>query len=162
VATHEISSLHVTRNVLRSLELCGYPSGQVRLIINRAPETGRATAREIESAVGAPVFATLANDYASLSECYSSGRLLPNRGKLARGLQSLAAAMTGDKAAPKRTLASRIATRLLMKMARPAEGTRPAPPDAFVWQERVGAAVVASPVGIEKPAHPLLEAPLNS
>src|SRR5262249_54501046 len=113
VATHEIASLHFTKKVFRSLELAGYPLAQVRLVVNRTPTTIRATIKEIESAVGVKVFAALPNDYTSLSECYSSGRLLPNRGKLATGIQSLAASITGEKVAPKQNLAARIAGRVL-------------------------------------------------
>jgi len=165
VATHEIASLHFTKKVFRSLENAGYPLAQVRLVVNRTPATVRATIQEIEAALGAPVFVALPNDYASLSECYSSGRLLPNRGKLASGIQSLAAKITGEKVAPKQNLASRIAGRVLMRG--PARDERTVlPPDAFVWQEPSGQRKVPATTlplldGPRVPVSPALPVPVR-
>ena len=108
VATHEIAPLHVTKNIFRSLENAGYPLDQVRLIINRVPNLGPALGKEVERVLKVPVFLSLPNDYEALSDCYSYGRLLPKRNKLAAGIETLAAAMIGEKSGPKKNLASRL------------------------------------------------------
>jgi pilus assembly protein CpaE len=108
VATHEIAPLHVTKNIFRSLENSGYPLDRVRLIINRVPNIGPALTKEVERVLKVPVFLSLPNDYEALSDCYSYGRLLPKRNKLAAGIETLASAMTGEDPAPKKNLTSRI------------------------------------------------------
>jgi pilus assembly protein CpaE len=140
VATHEIASLHVTQKIFRSLDHSGYPRHQVRLVINRAPDSLRATAREIEGAIGTPVFAALPNDYKALYECYSSGRLLSKRTKLARGIQLLAAGMMGEKVEPKRNLAVRIlrgcAERVLRgRRDQEVDRAQVIPSEVLTWQE---------------------------
>ncbi len=107
VATHEIAPLHVTKNILRTLETAGYPLDRVRLIINRVPHSASAICKEIEKALGISVFLSLPNDYETLSNCYSYGRLLPQKNKLAAGIQTLAATIMGEKTEPKKTLSSR-------------------------------------------------------
>jgi pilus assembly protein CpaE len=108
VATHEIAPLHMTKNILRTLEHAGYPLDRVRLIVNRVPHSAAAICKEVEKAMGVPVFLSLPNDYETLSDCYSYGRLLPQKNKLAAGIHTLAATMMGEKAEPKKTLASRL------------------------------------------------------
>lgn len=108
VATPEISPLHMTRNILRSLEAKGYPADRVHLVVNRASHTGAAMSKQIEKVLGVPVFLSLPNDYETLSDCYSSGRLLPQRNKLAAGIHALAAAMMGERPEVKKNLAARL------------------------------------------------------
>jgi pilus assembly protein CpaE len=107
IATPEIAPLQMTKNILRSLENAG-GLDRVRLVLNRIPRSGSITRKEVEKVLGVPVFLGLPNDYTALSNCYSSGLLLPRRNKLAGGLQTLAAAMMGESAMPKETWASRL------------------------------------------------------
>jgi len=107
ITTPEIAPLQMTKNILRLLENAG-GMDRVRLVLNRIPRTGSVTRKEVETVLGVPVFLGLPNDYTALSNCYSSGLLLPPRNKLAAGLQSLASAMMGETAGPKETWAARL------------------------------------------------------
>jgi len=100
IATDEITPLHMTRQIFRTVDEMKYPRERVRFVLNRMPRSSRSRNKEIAKVLGIPVFATLPNDYSALYECYSYGRLLPRRSKLARGISSLSARIIGE---PERT-----------------------------------------------------------
>ncbi len=144
VATNEITPLHMAKQVFRTLDHEEYPRERVRFILNRVGWNGRATTKEIEKVLGFPVFISLPNDYAALHECYSYGRLLPPRSKLAAGIESLVTEMMGEAAEPKGNIMRRLLGR---------------PPNARHATERAPQAP-SSPEPAP-PSNPAAEAPRN-
>jgi len=122
VATHEIIPLHMTKQMLGALDASGFPRERIRLIINRLPRNHRAEIRELENVLGIPVALSLPNDYESLHECYSSGKLLPESSRIAAAIRSVVAMMMGERIEPK----PNIAMRFLQKWTRSGGVTEPA------------------------------------
>src|ERR1035437_1760640 len=63
-----------------------------------------------------PVALSLPNDYDSLHECYSYGKLLPESSHVAAAIRSVAAMMTGEHIEPKN-----IVVRFFQKWTRPCQ-----------------------------------------
>ena len=122
VATHEIIPLHMTKQMLGALDASGFPRERIRLIINRLPRNHRAEIRELENVLGIPVALSLPNDYESLHECYSSGKLLPESSRVAAAIRSVVAMTMGEPIEPK----PNIAMRFLQKWTRSGGVTEPA------------------------------------
>jgi pilus assembly protein CpaE len=95
VATNEILPLYMTRQMLPALETSGFPRERVRLVLNRLPRSG-SNVRDVEKALGFPVALTVPNDYESLHECYSSGKLLPESSAVAAQMRSVVACILGE------------------------------------------------------------------
>jgi pilus assembly protein CpaE len=95
VTTHEIPALHQTKQLVQLLIESGYPKDRLRLVLNRMPKRSDVTLDELESMLGITVFATLANDYQSLQEAFTEGRMLDTSSHLGRDLERLAAKIAG-------------------------------------------------------------------
>ncbi len=95
VTTHEIPALHQTKQLVQLLLDSGYPRDRLRLVLNRIPKRSDVTLDELESMLGITIFATLANDYQSLQEAFTEGRMLDTSSHLGRDLQRLAAKIAG-------------------------------------------------------------------
>lgn len=95
VATPEIAPLYAAKQILQAVRQTGYPEELISLIANRAGNDVLSRAKEIEKILGTSVSFSLPNDYTALYESYCSGKLLPHSSKLARGIQAMAASLTG-------------------------------------------------------------------
>jgi len=95
VSTLEVPALHQAKQVLQILMDGGYGKDRLRLILNRVPKRSELAPGEIEKILGLPVYAVLPSSYPELHECYSMGKLLPERSYLGRQIRDLALRMTG-------------------------------------------------------------------
>jgi len=95
VSTLEVPALHQAKQVLQILMDGGYGKDRLRLILNRVPKRSELAPGEIEKILGMPVYAVLPSCYPELHECYSMGKLLPERSYLGKQIRELALKMAG-------------------------------------------------------------------
>ena len=105
VTTLEVPALHQAKQVLQILMDGGYGKDRIRLILNRVPKRSELAPGEIEKILGLPVFAVLPSCYPELHECYSIGKLLPERSVLGKHIRELAKRMAGIEEPPKKRFA---------------------------------------------------------
>ena len=102
VSTLEVPALHQAKQVLQILMDGGYGKDRLRLILNRVPKRSELAPGEIEKILGLPVHAVLPSCYPELHECYSMGKLLPERSYLGKEIRALALRMAGIAEPPKK------------------------------------------------------------
>jgi pilus assembly protein CpaE len=102
VSTLEVPALHQAKQVLQILMDAGYGRDRLRLILNRVPQRSELAPGEIEKILGLPVYAVLPNSYSELHECYSLGKLLPEKSYLGKQIRELAMRMAGIDEQPKK------------------------------------------------------------
>jgi len=103
VSTLEVPALHQAKQVLQILMDAGYGKDRLKLILNRVPKRSELAPEEIEKILGLPVYAVLPSSYPELHECYSLGKLLPERSFLGKQIKDLAMRMAGlDEQKPKK------------------------------------------------------------
>jgi pilus assembly protein CpaE len=102
VSTLEVPALHQAKQVLQILMDAGYGKDRLKLILNRVPKRSELAPGEIEKILGLPVYAVLPSSYPELHECYSLGKLLPERSFLGKQIRELALRMAGVDEPPKR------------------------------------------------------------
>ncbi|HTQ57042.1 MAG TPA: AAA family ATPase [Bryobacteraceae bacterium] len=103
VSTLEVPALHQAKQVLQILMDAGYGKDRLKLILNRVPKRSELAPEEIEKILGLPVYAVLPSSYPELHECYSLGKLLPERSFLGKQIKELAMRMAGvDEQKPKK------------------------------------------------------------
>jgi len=103
VSTLEVPALHQAKQVLQILMDAGYGKDRLKLILNRVPKRSELAPGEIEKILGLPVYAVLPSSYPELHECYSLGKLLPDRSFLGKQIRELALRMAGiDEPAKKK------------------------------------------------------------
>ena len=92
VSTIEVAALHGLKAIAQGL----FGQGEkLQLILNRTPKTMDVSAQELEKILGRSLYATLPNDYLSLYQSYSSGKLLDGSTRLAQHFGVLAATIAG-------------------------------------------------------------------
>jgi pilus assembly protein CpaE len=105
VFTQDIPSL---KNASRSIAIfrrLGYGNDKIKLVVNRYNKRGKLTLEEIEDALGAPVSATIANDYPTVVGAINAGRLLIDtapRARVTRDIRALAALLEPEAPTPRR------------------------------------------------------------
>jgi pilus assembly protein CpaE len=100
VTTLEVPALHQAKQVSQILMDAGYGKDRLKLILNRVPKRSELAPAEIEKILGLPVYAALPSCYPELHECYSVGKLLPERSVLGKAIRELALRMAGVDQAP--------------------------------------------------------------
>jgi len=95
VTTLEVPALHQAKQVLQILMDAGYGKDRLKLILNRVPKRSELAPGEIEKIMGVPVYAVLPSCYPELHECYSMGKLLPERSMLMQAIRDLSLRIAG-------------------------------------------------------------------
>jgi pilus assembly protein CpaE len=95
VTTLEVPALHQAKQVLQILMDAGYGKDRLKLILNRVPKRSELAPGEIEKIMGVPVYAVLPSCYPELHECYSMGKLLPERSMLMHAIRDLSLRIAG-------------------------------------------------------------------
>jgi pilus assembly protein CpaE len=95
VTTAEVPALHETQQIIRQLLETGYPQSKLHVVLNRLSRRMEISLDEMESMLGLPVFATVVNDYQSLEEAYSQGRLADPSSAAGQSFARLAAKVAG-------------------------------------------------------------------
>ncbi len=95
VTTLEVPALHQAKLIIQKLLDSGYPRNRLHLVLNRAPKRFDITLDELEGMLGAPVYAVLPNDYQSLNESYTEGKLLSPSSALGKHFSRLAMKIAG-------------------------------------------------------------------
>jgi pilus assembly protein CpaE len=95
VATLDVPALHHAKIVIQKVLESGYARERIHLLLNRAPKRFDVSLQEIESMLGAAVFAIIPSDDAALNECYSEGKLLPAGADFRRHFNRLAMKIAG-------------------------------------------------------------------
>jgi pilus assembly protein CpaE len=101
VTTLEIPALHQAKQTVDTLLASGYPRDHLHLIVNRAPKRMDIETAELEKMIGAPVYASIPNNYPELYRSYSEGRLLPPGSRLGQHFAELSRKLAGVEEAPK-------------------------------------------------------------
>jgi len=102
VSTLEVPALHQAKQVLQILMDAGYGKDRLKLILNRVPKRSELAPGEIEKILGLPVYAVLPSCYPELHECYSVGKLLPERSVLGKAIREIALRIAGVEQPPKK------------------------------------------------------------
>ncbi len=89
VCTTEVAALHLAREKIGFLRDHGLAE-RARLVLNRVSKHSVLNAAEVEELIGAPVVATLANDYHSVARSISSGQCLAPGSDLGKQLARFA------------------------------------------------------------------------
>ena len=113
VCQPELPSVKLAKMRRTELESCEIPSDNVKVLVNRW-ERGRLSVENIEKAVGAPVFATLPNDYKEVRNAISDSRLASPGSSFSKGCEILARTISGlpenHHSFPKFTLLRKLST----------------------------------------------------
>jgi pilus assembly protein CpaE len=118
-----VPSVRAARRSLEIFQKLNYlvVPDRVRLVLNRRTDQGAITAAQLKDTLGLPVFASIANDYATVSQAINMGKPLCGgavpEGKAGRDLAVLARLLvpteesakqaTTEEAAPRRSGARR-------------------------------------------------------
>ncbi len=95
VTTLEVPALHQAKLIVQKLLESGYSRNRVHLILNRAPKRYDITVEELEGMLGAPIYAVLPNDYQSVNESYTEGKMLASGSALGKHFGRLASKIVG-------------------------------------------------------------------
>ncbi|MBZ5608165.1 MAG: AAA family ATPase [Acidobacteriia bacterium] len=95
VTTLEVPALHQAKLIIQKLLDSGYGANRLHLVLNRAPKRFDVTLEELERMLGAPVYATLPDDYQALNESYTEGKLLSPGSTLGKHFSRLAMKIVG-------------------------------------------------------------------
>ena len=95
VTTMEVPALHQAKQIIQRLLDSGFPRENLRLLMNRMPRHPDLTLQEIEKALGHDIYGTVPNDYQSLYESYSEGRLLDENTAVRRYLAQVVRKIAG-------------------------------------------------------------------
>jgi Flp pilus assembly CpaE family ATPase len=95
VATPELPSLYETARVLKRLFEVGGTRERTRLILNRTSRVGPCSIGDLETALGYPAYATLADCSSDLHEAYADGRFLDPRLPLHKQVSQIACKALG-------------------------------------------------------------------
>ena len=95
VTTIEVPALHQAKAITQRLLDSGVRRDSLRLVINRMPRNPDLTLQEMETLLGIEIYATVPNDYPSLHDCYSEGRLLGADTPIRRHLSNVACRIAG-------------------------------------------------------------------
>ena len=76
VTTPEVPALHAAKQIIQVLLDAGYSRSQLHLVLNRTTRRTDVTIEELETMMGLPVHATIANDFEAFYEAFSEGRLV--------------------------------------------------------------------------------------
>ncbi len=99
VATGDVPSLYEAKRIVQKLGELGYPSEQVKLILNRASPADL-DVPELAKTFGMPISGFLPEARRELHEAYAEGKLLPANSALRKQIASLAEDLTGAAAEP--------------------------------------------------------------
>ncbi len=89
VTTPEMPALQMTKVLNQQLSRLGFRRDRIRLVLNRMSRRVELDAKEIESAIGIDIYASMPNDFTALDQAYSSGRLLPEKNQLRESIRRL-------------------------------------------------------------------------
>lgn len=96
VASPDVLSLYLVKQILRQLQEINYSTDRVRLILNRSVEyDDRIVSEEAEKMLGISTFWSMPNDYSGLSEAYANGGLLAPRSPLSRQISQMVSEISG-------------------------------------------------------------------
>jgi len=95
VTTPEVPALHQAKQVVQVLLDAGYSRSHLRLVLNRTTKRVDVTFDELETMLGVPVFATVVNDFDSLYEAFSEGRLVSDSSGASTDFARLAGKIAG-------------------------------------------------------------------
>src|SRR4029077_17401882 len=87
--------LHQAKQIIQTLLDAGYSRSQLRLVLNRATRRTDVTIEELETMMGIPVHATIANDFEAFYEAFSDGRLVDSSTDPGEDFARLAAKIAG-------------------------------------------------------------------
>jgi pilus assembly protein CpaE len=95
VTTPEVPALHQAKQIIQILLDAGYSRSQLRLVLNRTTRRTDVTIDELETMMGLPVYATIANDFEAFYEAFSDGRLVDSSTAPGEDFARLAAKIAG-------------------------------------------------------------------
>jgi pilus assembly protein CpaE len=94
VATADVPSLYEAKRIVQKLSELRYPSGQIKLILNRASRADM-DVPELEKTFGIPISAFFPEARRELHDAYAEGKLLPGNSSLHKQITRIAEDMTG-------------------------------------------------------------------
>jgi Flp pilus assembly CpaE family ATPase len=96
VSTPEVVSLHLARRRVSELLDLGVKHESIHLVLNRVGSKKTLNVGDVAEVVGIPVFASLCNDYAGVSDAALKGGLVPKDSNLGREIRNLAQQIVGS------------------------------------------------------------------
>jgi len=97
VSTPEMVSLHLARRRVNELVSRGISERKLRLVISRADSARAVNAVDIAGVVGIPIYWSIPNNYAAVSEAALNGALVADGSRLGRAYAALAFNIAGVK-----------------------------------------------------------------
>jgi pilus assembly protein CpaE len=95
VTTPDVPALHQAKQIVQLLLDAGYSRSHLRLILNRTTKRIDVTLDELESMLGVPVYATVADDSDALYEACSEGRMVDRSSAPGEDYARIAAKIAG-------------------------------------------------------------------
>ena len=100
ISTPEVVSLHLARRRVNELLNLGVSQKNIHLVLNRVGSKKTLNVEDVSEVVGIPVFSSLPNDYAAVSDASLKGGLVPDDTRLGQQIASLGVKVSGvDNAA---------------------------------------------------------------
>lgn len=95
VSTLEVPALHSAKLLVSKLLEAGYLSRKIHILLNQTPDRFDVTVKELESMIGAPVYAVIPNHRNTLNESFNEGKLVDEGSDLGRHYAKLAMKIAG-------------------------------------------------------------------
>jgi len=102
ITTLDVPALHQAKVLIEKLVQSGYGKQRIRLLLNRAPERFDVSVEELETMLGASVFATIPCHDATLNDSYTEGKLVDAATGLGQHFNRLAMRIAGVEPARKK------------------------------------------------------------
>jgi pilus assembly protein CpaE len=102
VTTGEMPALRLAKQTLGLIEKLKPGGTRPLLVINRIARRAPIQIPELERIMGAPIYASIPNEYQLLTEAHSQAKLLDPDSSLGKAIAALAAKLAGTEAAPKK------------------------------------------------------------
>jgi pilus assembly protein CpaE len=107
VCTPEVPSLHLAREKVQFLKQLDLDS-RISVVLNRVSKKPLFTTKQVEELLGLPVIREFPNDYQTINQCVTAGKLVPKVSELGKAFTEFGDVLTiGPQAAAKRPPAGR-------------------------------------------------------
>ena len=95
ISTPEVVSLHLARRRVNELLNLGVSQKNIHLVLNRVGSKKTLNVEDVAEVVGIPVFSSLPNDYAAVSDASLKGGLVPDDTRLGQQIGALGVKIAG-------------------------------------------------------------------
>jgi Flp pilus assembly CpaE family ATPase len=106
VCTPEVPSLHLAREKVQFLKQLDLES-RIAVVLNRVSKKPLFAKKQVEELLGLPVIREFPNDYVTINECVTAGKLVPKTSDLGKAFTDFGEQLTASESSSKRPATGR-------------------------------------------------------